>query len=226
MKIYIYYRHTSNHVVKNRPSWFSFENCWKNLLNTTHKRENIDITLALDGDINDDFTKNYRDRFTLFPTNYSSSLISYRDLLEHIKGIQMDKDDLIYFVENDYLHIDNWVDKVIDLFSCYKTLNYVSLYDHNDKYISQGYDSLVSKIITSETHHWRTTPSTCGTFIITRDLFDKDVDVWENTVGDHNTFMYLNQERQRYVLTPIPGLATHCMDGLLSPTIDWESIEK
>ena len=138
----------------------------------------------------------------------------------------MDKDDLIYFVENDYLHIDNWVDKVIDLFSCYKTLNYVSLYDHNDKYISQGYDSLVSKIITSETHHWRTTPSTCGTFIITRDLFDKDVDVWENTVGDHNTFMYLNQERQRYVLTPIPGLATHCMDGLLSPTIDWESIEK
>jgi len=225
MKIYIYYRHTSNHIVRNRPSWFSFENCWKNLLNTTYKKENINITLALDGDINNDFTKNYKDRFTLFPTDYNSSLISYRELLKHIKGIKMDKDDLIYFVENDYLHIDNWVDKVIDLFSCYKTLNYVSLYDHNDKYMP-GYDDLVSKIITSNTHHWRTTPSTCGTFIMTRDLFDKDIDVWESTVGDHNTFMYLNQERQRYVLTPIPGLATHCMGGLMSPTIDWELLKK
>jgi len=225
MKIYIYYRHTSNHIVRNRPSWFSFENCWKNLLNTTYKKENINITLALDGDINNDFTKNYKDRFTLFPTDYNSSLISYRELLKYIKGIKMDKDDLIYFVENDYLHIDNWVDKVIDLFSCYKTLNYVSLYDHNDKYMP-GYDDLVSKIITSNTHHWRTTPSTCGTFIMTRDLFDKDIDVWESTVGDHNTFMYLNQERQRYVLTPIPGLATHCMGGLMSPTIDWELLKK
>ena len=64
----------------------------------------------------------------------------------------MDKDDLIYFVENDYLHLDSWVSKVLDLFSCYDSLNYVSLYDHNDKYMSI-YDNLVSKIFTSKTHH-------------------------------------------------------------------------
>lgn len=223
MKIHIYYRHASNCIVRNRPSWFTFEKCWENLLKTIDGKDNINLTLALDGNVEDDFTKNYQDKFELFSTNLGSSLLSYRDLLKHIQNTKMDKNDLIYFVENDYLHLDNWVDKVIDLFSCYESLNYVSLYDHNDKYMPM-YDNLASKIITSKTHHWRTTPSTCGTFIITRDMFDKDYDVWESAVGDHNTFMYLNQERQRYVLTPIPGLATHCMEGLLSPTINWETI--
>ena len=223
MKIHIYYRHASNCIVRNRPSWFTFKRCWENLLKTINGKDNINLTLALDGNIEDDFTKNYQDKFKLFPTNYGSSLLSYRDLLKHIQNTKMEKNDLIYFVENDYLHLDNWVDKVIDLFSCYESLNYVSLYDHNDKYMPM-YDNLASKIITSKTHHWRTTPSTCGTFIITRDMFDQDYDVWESAVGDHNTFMYLNQERQRYVLTPIPGLATHCMEGLLSPTINWETI--
>ena len=223
MKIHIYYRHASNCIVRNRPSWFTFEKCWENLLKTIDGKDNINLTLALDGNVEDDFTKNYQDKFELFSTNHGSSLLSYRDLLKHIQNTKMDKNDLIYFVENDYLHLDNWVDKVIDLFLCYESLNYVSLYDHNDKYMPM-YDNLASKIITSKTHHWRTTPSTCGTFIITRDMFDKDYDVWESAVGDHNTFMYLNQERQRYVLTPIPGLATHCMEGLLSPTIKWETI--
>ncbi len=223
MKIHIYYRHASNCIVRNRPSWFTFEKCWENLLKTIDGKDNINLTLALDGNVEDDFTKNYQDKFELFSTNHGSSLLSYRDLLKHIQNTKMDKNDLIYFVENDYLHLDNWVDKVIDLFSCYESLNYVSLYDHNDKYMPM-YDNLASKIITSQTHHWRTTPSTCGTFIITRDMFDKDYDVWESAVGDHNTFMYLNQERQRYVLTPVPGLATHCMEGLLSPTIKWETI--
>ena len=223
MKIHIYYRHASNCIVKNRPSWFTFEKCWENLLKTVDGIDNINLTLALDGDIENDFTKNYKDKFKLFSTNHGSSLLSYRDLLKHIQNTKMNQNDLIYFVENDYLHLDNWVDKVIDLFECYQSLNYVSLYDHNDKYMPM-YDNLASKIITSKTHHWRTTPSTCGTFIITRDMFDKDYDVWESAVGDHNTFLYLNKERQRYVLTPIPGLATHCMEGLLSPTIKWETI--
>ena len=156
MKIHIYYRHTSNCIVRNRPNWFSFEKCWGNLLETIEGRDNINLTLALDGNIEKDFTKYYKDKFKLFPTNYGSSLLSYRDLLKHIQNTKMDEDDLIYFVENDYLHLDGWVDKVIDLFECYHSLNYVSLYDHNDKYMPL-YDNLASKVITSKTHHWRTT---------------------------------------------------------------------
>jgi hypothetical protein len=86
------------------------------------------------------------------------------------------------------------------------------------------YDNLVSKIITTEIHHWRTTPSTCGSFIINRKIFEEDYDIQSTHVGDHNTFLWLNENRQRFVFTPIPGLSTHCMEDLMSPTIDWEKI--
>jgi hypothetical protein len=225
MKIYIYYRHAvTNNLGRSRPLWFNYENCFKNLLNTIKGYDDINLTLALDGDINKDFTKNYQDRFTLFPTNYKSSLLSYRALLNYIKNQPMESGDLIYFLENDYLHVNGWIDKVITLFNTYSGLDYVSLYDHNDKYFLPMYDNLVSKIITTQDHHWRTTPSTCGSFIITRDLFDKDYDVQSTFEGDHNTFLWLNEHRSRAVLTPIPGLSTHCMETLMSPTIDWEKI--
>lgn len=225
MKIHIYYRHAvTNSPGRWRPLWFNYENCFKNLLKTIKGYDNIDLTLALDGDINQDFTKNYQDKFTLFSTNYKSSLLSYRALLEHIKEQPMEPNELIYFLENDYLHVDDWVEKIHTLFNTYQELNYVSLYDHNDKYFLPLYDDLVSKIFTTQNHHWRTTPSTCGSFIITRDLFDKDYDIQSTFEGDHNTFLWLNENRNRFVLTPIPGLSTHCMEGLLSPTIDWEKI--
>ena len=104
-------------------------------------------------------------------------------------------------------------------------LHYISTYDHNDKYFA-NYDDLVSKIFITDTHHWRTTPSTCGSFIINRKLFDLDYDIHTTVVGDHNKFIDLYNNRQRMVITPIPGLSTHCVDRLLSPTIDWEKINK
>ena len=35
---------------------------------------------------------------------------------------------------------------------------------------------------------------------------------------------FLNEAKERVILSPLPGLSTHCMDGLMSPTIDWEKI--
>jgi hypothetical protein len=225
MKIHIYYRHTTtNSPGRNRPIWFSYEKCFENLLFTIKKYDNINLTLALDGNINQDFTKKYQDKFTLFSTDYKSSLLSYRALLNYIKEQHMEPNELIYFLENDYLHVDNWVEKIVELHSTFSNLNYVSLYDHNDKYFLPMYDDLVSKIITTQSHHWRTTPSTCGSFVISRKIFDEDYDVWLTTVGDHNTFLHLYETKSRFVLTPIPGLSTHCMEGLLSPTIDWSKI--
>jgi hypothetical protein len=43
-------------------------------------------------------------------------------------------------------------------------------------------------------------------------------------VGDHNKFLQLAEERNRMVITPIPGLSTHCMEGLMSPTIKWDKL--
>jgi hypothetical protein len=227
MKIHIYYRHAAvNSVGRYRPSWFSYEDCFTNLLKTIEGYDNIHLTVAMDGDDPSNFIHKYKDQYTVFQTNRGSSLDSWRDLLVYVKDQPMASNELIYWVENDYLHVDGWVDKVTTLYQSYGGLNYVSLYDHNDKYFLPMYDELVSKIITTANHHWRTTPSTCGTYIVNRDTFDKDYDVKSTHVGDHNTFLWLNEHRQRFVLTPIPGLSTHCMEGLLSPAINWEQISK
>ena len=225
MKIHIYYRHAaSTSPGRFRPSWFSHEACFKNLLKTIQGHSNVTLTVAMDGEDPANFIHKYKDKYTLFQINKNSSIESWRVLLEYVKDQPMNPGDLIYWVENDYLHVDGWVDKVNTLYSSFRGLDYVSLYDHNDKYFLPMYDELVSKVLTTEDHHWRTTPSTCGTYVINRETFDKDYDIQSTHVGDHNTFLWLNEHRQRSVLTPIPGLSTHCMEGLLSPAINWEQI--
>jgi len=221
--IHIFYRHYNIETTddKGRPKWFNFQKCFENLLNTIEGND-VQLHVVMDGDINSNFISKYKDSFIGHEIKAGNDQSSFFQTWEIVKNTQMEKNDLIYFLENDYLHIDGWIEKITELFSTYKLSHYVSLYDHNDKYFLPMYDDLVSKIFVTENHHWRTTPSTCGSFIINRELFESDYDIHTSVVGDHNKFLQLAEERNRMVITPIPGLSTHCMEGLMSPTINWE----
>jgi len=225
MKIHIFYRHYNieNTDFKYRPYWFNFEKCFINLLNTIQGK-NVDLHLIMDGSIDNNFVKKYKDKYIPHIIDAKSDQASFWKTWEIAKQTNIGDKDLIYFLENDYLHVDGWVDKVVDLFSTYNNLNYVSLYDHGDKYWHPNYDDLVSKIFVSTLHHWRTIPSTCGSFVITKQIFEEDYTDNTTIAGDHNKFLYLNETKNRFVLTPVPGLSTHCMEAFLSPTIDWEKI--
>jgi hypothetical protein len=225
MKIHILYRHynISGNDGKNRPEWFDFQKCFINLLNTIND-DRVNIHVVMDGKARHNWIGNYQKFYTLHEIQAGDDHSSFKQTWEIAKTLDIKDNDLIYFLENDYLHVDGWVDKVVDLFSTYNNLNYVSLYDHNDKYFLSMYEDLVSKIFTSETHHWRTTPSTCGSFIISKNIFEEDFIDHTTIKGDHNKFLHLNQTKNRFVLTPIPGLSTHCMEGLMSPTINWSKI--
>jgi len=221
--IHIFYRHYNIETTddKGRPKWFNFQKCFENLLNTIEGND-VQLHVVMDGDINSNFISKYKDSFIGHEIKVGNDQSSFFQTWEIVKNTQMEKNDLIYFLENDYLHIDGWIEKITELFSTYKLSHYVSLYDHNDKYFLPMYDDLVSKIFVTENHHWRTTPSTCGSFIINRELFESDYDIHTSVVGDHNKFLQLAEERNRMVITPIPGLSTHCIEGLMSPTINWE----
>jgi len=226
MKIHILYRHYNVEGSGNkfRPSWFDYEKCFVNLLHTIEDK-NVDLHVIMDGDSNGNFIENYKDKYTLYNINAGGDYNSYLETYKYIKTLNVGDNDLIYFLENDYLHTDNWVEEIVTLFQTYpQGLNYVSLYDHNDKYFLPMYDNLVSKIFTTETRHWRTTPSTCGSYIIPKNIFIEDEDVNTGGPGDHDKFLHLGTTKNRFVLTPIPGLSTHCMEGLLSPTINWKKI--
>ena len=225
MKIHIFYRHfnISGNDNKRRPSWFNFEQCFTNLLSTI-EGENVDLHVIMDGDTESNFINQYKGKFILHQIKAGSDQSSFFQTWQIAKETEIKDTDLIYFLENDYLHLKNWVDKVIELFKTYKLPHYVSLYDHNDKYFHSMYENLVSKIFTTETHHWRTTPSTCGSFIVNKKVFNEDYNIQTTMTSDHQKFLDLNQTKNRLVITPIPGLSTHCMEGLMSPTIDWGKI--
>ena len=224
MKIHIFYRHynISGNDFKNRPNWFDYEKCFINLLDTIKDRDDVELHVIMDGDVDSNFITKYKNYYTLHSIQANSDYKSYLETYKYIKGLDIDNNDLIYFLENDYLHVSNWVDKVIDLFSTYNLPHYISLYDHNDKYFLNMYEDLVSKIFVTLSHHWRTTPSTCGSYIIKKQILIEDENINTSGPGDHERFIERFNKKQRMVLTPIPGLSTHCMEGLLSPTIDWK----
>lgn len=224
MKIHIFYRHynISGSDNKDRPLWFDFEKCFRNLLSTVDN--SVDLHIVMDGDISNNFITKYKDRYLLHTIDANNDQSSFWQTYRIAKQTEIGHNDLIYFLENDYLHINGWVEKTRNLFLTYNNIHYVSLYDHNDKYTLPMYNSLQSQIIVTKDCHWRTTPSTCGTFIINKKIFDEDFDDHIKIPGDHNKFIYLSKTKNRYVLTPIPGLSTHCMNNLLSPIINWKQI--
>jgi len=226
MTIHIFYSHyditgTDN---KNRPQWFDYEKCFINLLNTIKDKNNIKLNVVMDGKIENNWIKKYKEFYNLYEFEGGNIEIITKTIYKIIKEYKCDNNDLIYILENDYLHINGWDEKLIELYKTFNGLNYISLYDHNDKYFLPQYEDLTSKIITTNSHHWRTTPSTCGSYIVPKYVFDDDYEIQTTIIGDHNKHLYLNQYKERFILTPTPGLNTHCMEGLMSPTINWEII--
>ena len=225
MKIKIFVRHcntSSNSTGKRRNSWFSRENCWKNLKSTIDS--DTDITVLFDGVPNDEhFLNKDKEGYNLVSKHGGNDGQSFLNLIRYAIDQKVSDDTIFYFLEDDYLHKPGWTNILREGFQ-YIGVDYITLYDCKDKYFLPMYDELQSKVIHTPNIHWRTTPSTCGSFVMSKKAFEDDYDVLSTMEGDHHKFLWLNEHRSRFILTPIPGISTHCMDGLLSPTINWKQI--
>jgi hypothetical protein len=208
----------------NVDSWFNYEKVFLNLLRTT-SGQNVKINVVMDGIIEENWIVKYKDKFTPYEIVGGTDFASFFPTMDIVKNdTSIQPNDIVYLLENDYLHVDGWVSKVEELYRMYGDgVSYVSLYDHLDKYIYDHYSHLREKIIITKTHHWRTTPSTTGTFMLSKKIFDEDYDIHSSRKEDHGKFVWLQENRQRFLITPIPGLSTHCV-GECSPTIDWQAI--
>ena len=229
--IHVFYRHYNVQGSEEwRPKWFDYEKCLINFLNTIESNDNIFFTVIYDGDDSENFIFKYN--LNLIRISAKSDNESFRQTLEIIKNSNINENDIVYLLENDYLHTPNWDSKVIEFFNSNDDA-YLSLYDHGDKYMS-GYDNLRSKIIVTNSCHFRTTPSTCGSFLCRMKTLIDDIKFHQEvpnflynitkTPVDHGKFLMLNFLKERSIYSSIPGLSTHCLNGLLSPTIKWENI--
>lgn len=228
MKIKVFVRHcnsSSNSVGKVRPEWFSKQVCWDNLNDTADA--NTEITVMFDGEPDStNFMHGMDINMICKPGGNDGK--SFLNLLEHVRDLNIEDDTILYFVEDDFYHRPGWTNILREGFT-YISADYITLYDHKDKYTEPMYDSLQSKIIVTPSVHWRTTPSTTNTYAMLSQTFKKHYklheeycDLVKGFTFDHAKFTRLWQEGSN-LISCIPGYSTHCESAWMSPAINWES---
>lgn len=230
--IHVFYRtcyHSPNQDLPNRsrPEWFSKEECFKNFKKTINP-ELADYTVIYDsyyqpnGDSN---IPQYLKQESFRIRNIGSEAGSFLETL-NLALNNCNPGQIVYFLEDDYLHTNNWCEKMLEGFEL--GADYITGLDHRDKY--KDYPDLKSKIFVSDSCHWRTTPSTTNTFAVTYNDIVEDAEIHrkysENLkiTNDWAKFEDL-QNRGRVLLSSIPGFSTHCNPNDMSPVINWEVIQ-
>ena len=219
----IIYRISDTGYNKIKPDYINNENCLNNALFTFNK-----ATWWVIADNVGDTTKEF--------------LHSKLKTVEHVSvghgagtfnlaldmALTLPDDEIIYFLENDYLHkpeSDKILEEGFELGS-----DYVALYDHPDKYMDDGNPFVegggeITKVFLSDSCHWKLTNSTTMTFAAKVKTLRRDEAILRKyTSGKHpNDFqMFLElRDKGRTLITPLPGYATHGETAWLSPLTKW-----
>lgn len=226
--VHVFVRHTTHSHGKFRPDWFSYEECFKNLMSIMD--ENSKLTVFFDGDPTNHFVNEYN--VNIVRIDEGTETKSFTDLINQVLKLELSNDDIIYFVEDDYIHKPNSLNILREVFK-QTNVDYASLYDHPDKYLPGYYQQFAQgfqvQLFPTKSVHWRTTPSTTNTFAMKFSTLKRDYETHLKhsnfeKVGpishDHAKFCELWNSGKSLV-TPIPGYSTHVENEMLSPCTDW-----
>lgn len=129
-----------------------------------------------------------------------------------------DDDDIVYLVEDDYLHIrtsGQYSESIPerDIEEGLIKADYTTLFDHPDKYLREYQAGETAKVVRTQHAHWKLSISTTMTFATRVKTLREDQDVWKkHTEGphpyDHEIFVDL-REKKRSLAVRIPGTACH-----------------
>jgi hypothetical protein len=224
----VIYRISDAGYSKVKPDYISNENCLKNFI-SVFGNQNLHI-------IADNCSEDTLKMITKYVHPNSIETVSvghgagtFNLALDMALGF--DDETIVYFVENDYLHKPG-SDKVL-IEGLQIGYNYVALYDHPDKYMNGANPFVedggeVTRVMLSESCHWKITNSTTMTFAAQVKTLREDESILrEYTKGsyprDFEMFLAL-REKQHGLITPIPGYSTHGETAWLSPLTDWSAI--
>ena len=159
---------------------------------------------------------------------------TFSNLSSLLKCYQIAKEqseDLVFFVEDDYLHFEPMMEEMIasyerissqlkkELFVC--PTDYPYLYMNNEK----------TNILIGNKRHWRTVDRTLCTFMTSKIMIDQYwSNFYNNCLDRHNPFeKYLNEiYKKEFCISPLKSLSVH-MTNInssygLSPFIDYKKI--
>jgi hypothetical protein len=159
---------------------------------------------------------------------------TFSNLASLLQSFELGKEqgeDLVFFVEDDYLHFEPMMEEMIasyeriasqvnkDIFMC--PADYPNLYMNNEK----------TNILIGNKRHWRTINQTLCTFMTTKTLLDKYWDNFYNTCLDRNDPFekHLNEiYTKEFCISPMKSLSLHLTNVNssygLSPFINYKKL--
>ena len=170
----------------------------------------------------------------LVKVNNGSGAGTFRSALD--LAIEENSDEeIIYLLEDDFLHKPEAAQIIEEGVKNFNT--YVTGYDHPDKYMNkhQGgnplieYGGEVTRLVRTQSTHWKITNSTVMSFAASRQrlLADKEL-LYKYSVGkatdSFKFFLELTKEKGTLCLSSVPGVSTHVEQAWLTPFTDWNKI--
>lgn len=229
----IIYRISDAGYNKVKPDYINNETCLKNFCNVFYDYLH-DINVIADNCSEDtiNIIKKYIDPTNIEKVSVGHGAGTFNLALD--KAINWDDDEIVYFVENDYLHKPNSLNVLKQGFTL--GAPFVSLYDHPDKYLDPskggnpycGGGAEDTRVYLTDSCHWKITNSTTMTFAAkVSTLKRRELILRKHTSdihpNDFDMFLELRQQGE-LLITPLPGYATHGETAWLSPLTDWNEI--
>ena len=163
--------------------------------------------------------------------NNQETLGNLSSLLKCFEIAKKDQSDLIYFVEDDYLHYEH---SLVDMLDTYERISS----QHKDEIIVCPSDypfnymnNEKTSILIGSQQHWRTITKILCTFMISKRMFQKYTDNFEkNCEKRHDPFeKYINEILQKEIaISPLKSLAIHLTNMNssygLSPFINYKKL--
>jgi len=227
----IIYRISDAGYNKIKPDYINNEKCLANAVNVFKDDDWSIIADNISSDTND-MVQKYKSRDHIHYTEEGNGAATFNLALD--EALTYDDDEVIYFIENDYLHLYGSPRILEEGFEL--GASFISLYDHPDKYIepSKGGNPHCeggaedTRVYLTDSCHWKITNSTTMTFAAkvstlkrTEHILRKHTDTTHP--NDFQMFMEL-RENDELLITPIPGYSTHGETAWLSPLVNWNNI--
>ncbi len=207
---------SKNSTLKARPPGFDRQALFKLLLENSIGQTSM--TVILDSKDNDPlhFTQAIGGEWLQVRRGaYGSDAASFRAALYFVLQKDWSDDDIVCFLEDDYLVSKDWIPLIREGLAI---SDYVTLYDHPDKY-SEQYRNIPCMLYKQPMRHWRTTPSTTNSYAMTVKTLKRDIDIHFKScegVGitrDHSKFLEI-WDRGCRLVSCIPSAWSHEEQGM------------
>lgn len=205
--IKIFYRISDGSYKKDKLPCANKEVCLRNFIDCF---SNSDITFIADNCNKETISICNQYEGRIIETNLGNAQSAMRAIELAIEEVQ--DDDIVYFIEDDYLHNPkyNCSELIVEGLNY---ANYVTLFDHPDKYMSEYDYGEETKVYKTRHSHWKHSISTTMTFAAKVKELKEDYSIWEKHTSnqhpnDHFIFTEI-REKGKKLGVKIPGVSFH-----------------